>query len=81
VVIFITLLAGSVPLLQVTFIALLEDYLSGLTRCERSGQKPKDHRRDPHHVVSDYWVDHRECVRLIDLQIVLHLEISDQIGG
>jgi hypothetical protein len=39
VVIFITLLAGFVPLLQVMFIALLEDYLSGLTRCERSGQK------------------------------------------
>jgi hypothetical protein len=47
VVIFITLLAGSVPLLQVTFITLLEDYLSGLTRCERSGQKLKDHRRNP----------------------------------
>jgi hypothetical protein len=28
-VIFIALLAGFVPLLQVTFFALLEDYLSG----------------------------------------------------
>jgi hypothetical protein len=41
VVIFITLLAGFVPLLQVTFFALLEDYLSGLTRCERSGQNSR----------------------------------------
>jgi hypothetical protein len=49
VVIFITLLAGFVPLLQVTFFALLEGYLSGLTRCERSGQNSKDHRRDPYH--------------------------------
>jgi hypothetical protein len=51
VVIFITLLAGFVPLLQVTFFALLEDYLSGLTRCERSGQNSKDHRRDPYQFV------------------------------
>jgi hypothetical protein len=36
-----------------------------LTRCERSGQNYKDHRRDPYHVVSDYWVDHRECFLLI----------------
>jgi hypothetical protein len=36
-----------------------------LTRCERSGQNSKDHRRDPYHVVSDYWVDHRECFLLI----------------
>jgi hypothetical protein len=41
VVIFITLLAGFVPLLQVTFFALLEDYLSGLTRYERSGQNSR----------------------------------------
>jgi hypothetical protein len=41
VVIFITLLAGFVPLLQVTFFALLEDYLSGLTRCERSGKNSR----------------------------------------
>jgi hypothetical protein len=41
VVIFITLLAGFIPLLQVTFIALLEDYLSRLTRCERSGQNSR----------------------------------------
>jgi hypothetical protein len=52
----------------VTFIALLEDYLSGLTRCERSGQNSKDRRRDPYHVVSDYWVAHGE----IDLLIVHH---------
>jgi hypothetical protein len=65
VVFIITLLAGFVPLLQVMFIALLEDYLSGLTRCERSGQNSKDHPRDPYHVVSDYWVDHRECLLLI----------------
>jgi hypothetical protein len=65
VVIFITLLAGFVPLLQVTFFTLLEDYLSGLTRCERLGQNSKDHRRDPYHVASDYWVDHRECFLLI----------------
>jgi hypothetical protein len=45
-------------------------YLSGLTRCERSGQNSKDHRRDPYHVVSDYWVDHGECFLLIDLRIV-----------
>jgi hypothetical protein len=38
VVIFITLLTGFVPLLQVMFFVLLEDYLSGLTHCERSGQ-------------------------------------------
>jgi hypothetical protein len=31
----------------------------------------KDHRRDPYHVVSDYWVDHREYILLIDLWIVL----------
>jgi hypothetical protein len=36
-------------------------FLSSLTHCERSGQNSKDHRRDPYHVVSDYWVDHREC--------------------
>jgi hypothetical protein len=65
-VIFITLLAGFVPLLQVTFFALLEDYLSGLTRCERSGQNFKDHWRDPYHVVSDYWVYHCEYILLID---------------
>jgi hypothetical protein len=41
VVIFIVLLAGFIPLLQVTFIALLEDYLSGLTGCERSGQNSR----------------------------------------
>jgi hypothetical protein len=52
----------------VTFIALLEDYLSGLTRCERSGQNSKDRRRDPYHVVSEYWVAHGE----IDLLIVHH---------
>jgi hypothetical protein len=37
-VIFITLLAGFVPLLQVMFIVLLEDLSIGLTHCERSGQ-------------------------------------------
>jgi hypothetical protein len=47
-VIFITLLAGFVPLLQVTFFALLEDFYL-LTRYERSGQNSKDHRRDPYH--------------------------------
>jgi hypothetical protein len=40
-VIFITLLAGFVPLLQVTFFALLEDLSIGLTRCERSGQNSR----------------------------------------
>jgi hypothetical protein len=40
-VIFITLLAGFVPLLQVTFFVLLEDFISGLTRCERSGQNSR----------------------------------------
>jgi hypothetical protein len=39
----------------------------------------KDHRRDPYHVVSDYWVYHRECSQLIDLQIVLHWRFSDQL--
>jgi hypothetical protein len=28
---------------------LLEDYISGLTRYERSGQNSEDHRRDPYH--------------------------------
>jgi hypothetical protein len=65
VVIIIMLLAGFVPLLQVTFFTLLEDYLSGLTRCERSGQNSKDHRLDPYHVVSDYWVAHGEYFVLI----------------
>jgi hypothetical protein len=64
-VIFITLLAGFVPLLQVTFFALLEDLSIGLTRCERSGQNSKDHRCDPYHVVLDYWVDHSEYLLLI----------------
>jgi hypothetical protein len=40
-VIFIMLLAGFVPLLQVTFFALLEDLSIGLTRCERSGQNSR----------------------------------------
>jgi hypothetical protein len=40
-VISIMLLAGFVPLLQVTFIALLEDLSIGLTRCERSGQNSR----------------------------------------
>jgi hypothetical protein len=44
-------------------------YLSGLTRCERSGQKLEDHQLDPYHVVSDYWVAHGE----IDLLIVHHM--------
>jgi hypothetical protein len=50
-VIFIMLRAGFVHLLQVTFIALLEDLSIGLTRCERSGQNIKDHRRDPYHSI------------------------------
>jgi hypothetical protein len=75
VVIFIMLLAGFVPLLQVTFFALLEDYLSGLTRCERSGQNSEDHRRDPYHVVSAYWVAHGEIALLI-----VHHTGSCQIG-
>jgi hypothetical protein len=41
VVIFITLLAGFVPILQVTFFALLEDLSIGLTHCERSGQNSR----------------------------------------
>jgi hypothetical protein len=45
-------------------------FLSSLTRCERSGQNSKDHRRDPYHVVSDYWVYHCEYLLLIDLRIV-----------
>jgi hypothetical protein len=72
VVIFIMLLAGFVPLLQVMFFALLEDLSTGLTRCERSGQNSRIPRRDPYHVVSNYWVAHRECFLMIaDLQIVL----------
>jgi hypothetical protein len=39
--IFTMLLVGFVPLLQVTFIVLLEEFLSGLTRCKRSGQKSR----------------------------------------
>jgi hypothetical protein len=65
VVIFITLLAGFVSLLQVTFIVLLEDLSIGLTRCERLGQNSEDHQRDPYHVVSDYWVAHDEYFLLI----------------
>jgi hypothetical protein len=42
------LLAGFVPLLQVMFIALLEDLSIGLTRYERLEQNIKDHRRDPY---------------------------------
>jgi hypothetical protein len=45
-------------------------FLSGLTRCERSGQNSKDHQRDPYHVVSDYY--HCEYFWLIDLRIILH---------
>jgi len=60
VVISITLLAGFVPLLQVTFFALLEGFSIRVARCERSGQT-----FSPYHVVSDYWVDHGEFV-LID---------------
>jgi hypothetical protein len=41
VVIFITLLAGFVPLLQVTFITLLEDLSIGLTHCEILGQNSR----------------------------------------
>jgi hypothetical protein len=29
-------------------------------------------------VVSEHWVDHRECYQLIDLQIVLHWRFLDQ---
>jgi hypothetical protein len=35
------LLAGFIPLLQVMFIALLEDLSIGLIRCERSGQNSR----------------------------------------
>jgi hypothetical protein len=61
-VIFITLLARSVPLLQVMFIVLLEDLFIGLTRC---GIKLEDHQLDPYHVVSEHWVDHGEYFVLI----------------
>jgi hypothetical protein len=30
---------------------VIETFLSGLTRCERSGQKSKDHRHDPYHTL------------------------------
>jgi hypothetical protein len=59
------LLAGFVPLLQVTFFALLEDlYLDRLTVKDRD----KTHKiigLIPYHMVSDYWVYHRECLLLI----------------
>jgi hypothetical protein len=51
VVIFNALLAGFIRLLQVTFFALLKDFLSGLAHCERSGQNSEDHRRDPYQFV------------------------------
>jgi hypothetical protein len=41
VVIFIMLLAGFVPHLQVTFFMLLEDLSIGLTRCERPRQNSR----------------------------------------
>jgi hypothetical protein len=65
VVIFITLLAGFVPLLQVTFIALLEDLSIWFTRCERSGQNSRIIALILYHVVSEHQVDHRECFLLI----------------
>jgi hypothetical protein len=48
VVIFITLLAGSVPLLQVTFFTLLGDFYL-VDSLWKIGTKLKDHRRDPYH--------------------------------
>jgi hypothetical protein len=39
VVIFITLLAGFIPHLQVTPLVLLEGFTVRVTRCERSGQQ------------------------------------------
>jgi hypothetical protein len=45
------------------------------------GGTPRDsHRRDPYHVVSDYWIYHCEYFQLIDLQIVLHRKFSNQIA-
>ena len=65
-VIYITLLAGIHPHLQVTFIALLEGFLSELLvvkdRATTIGSSPLI----LYHVVSDFWVDHGEVV-LIDL--------------
>ena len=63
----ITLLAGFVPLLQVTFI-VVGRILIRITRCERSGQNHRIAGFDPYHVVSEHWVDHGE----IDLLIVYH---------
>jgi hypothetical protein len=57
---------------------VIRRFISGLTRCERSGQNSKDHRRDPYHVVSDYWVDHREYILLIDLRIVFSEQFLDR---
>jgi hypothetical protein len=71
--ILFTLLAGFVPLLQVTFFALLEDFYPGRLAVKDRDKTSKDHRRDPYHVVSDYWVYHRECYQLIDLRIALSL--------
>jgi hypothetical protein len=71
VVIFIALLAGLVPLLQVTFFALLEDFYLGRLAVK---DRDKTHRIIGlilYHVVSDYWVSHREyfLLRLIEIDL------------
>jgi hypothetical protein len=40
------------------------------------GTKLEDHRRDPYHVVSDYWVYHCKYFWLIDLQTIFRLDCS-----
>ena len=72
--IFITLLAGFVPLLQVTFI-VVGRITTGLLAVKDRDKINRITWLDPYYVVSDYWVDHSE----IDLLIV-HLTSSWQIG-
>lgn len=64
-VIFITLLAGLIPLLQVTSIDVVGRITTGLTRCERSGQNYRIIRNNLYHVVSEHQVAHGKIV-LID---------------
>jgi hypothetical protein len=66
VVFIITLLAGFVPLLQVTFFALLEDFYSGLLAMK---DRDKTHRITGvilYHVVSEHQVDH-DAIRVVEL--------------
>jgi hypothetical protein len=60
-VIFITSLAGFVPLLQVTFFALLEDFYPGRLAMKDRDKNSKDRQRDPYHVVSEQLACHLQA--------------------